>query len=239
MGAIQQALLSIAPPAGGGGISLLTGMWDWWEPELEGLSNGANITQLTGQKSPGTGHNWTTSTCAGVPTFAANVINGLGAARFNGEHCLGNVDPSALTAMHMFRVVKIDAENSADTLGDFCTDVVNIPELYTWVDGKIYDGSGSNLRRDCGNPAATLTSWRVFETISTSSEWTALLDGTQLFTTGTNTVSIPSNCKLGANTTRNLVGHIAGVYIFASKITGSDRTDMVNYLNDRWGLSVS
>lgn len=224
------------------GPSSIEGAWEFWEPRLEGLANNASITQLTGQISPGTGHNFVAAGCAGLPTYVENVLNGQGVARFNGEHCLGGVDPSveSLTAAHIFAVVKTDAELVANTMWKFGTDIVNVPDLYNWVDGKIYDSAFSTLRRDCGNPTPVLTDWRVVEIVSTSSEWTYLLDGVQQVTDATNTVGLRTSLILGANTTRNLVGHIAGVYIFAQKLT-TGRAAMVDYLNDPvtgWGLSI-
>lgn len=154
---------------------------------------------------------------------------------------MAGVDPSALTAVHAFIVIKADADPGpgGDTPWKFGTS--GNPDSYPWVNGEILSGLFSSTRYTVGNPTPLLTSWRVVEVISTSSEWTFKLDGAQLFTTGSNTVAIPSSCVLAAE---NAVGaspfngQYAGIYICSAKLTG-DRATMIDYINDRFGLSIS
>jgi hypothetical protein len=91
---------------------------------------------------------------------------------------------------------------------------------------------------------ASLAAWRVFEVVSVIDAlggWTAWLDGTLIHNNPSNIVSFTSNCIIGALDTSGTLpwnGDIAGIYIFSAQITGTDRTDMVDYLNDRFGLSI-
>lgn len=232
--------------SGGGGSNptfpTIADVWEWWEPEREGLAADAAITTLTGQVAPGAGHNWGQTDAAEKPQFKTNVINGLGAALFGGADHMADVDPSALTAAHWFIVIKNTLATTATTPWKLGTSA-SADHYGLTADNKIYCGVFSTTRRDCGDPAADLTGWRVLEAISTSSEYTVNLDGTQLFTSGTNTVGSPSNCALGANSTTGSGawnnGHIAGIYIFSAKLGTTDRNLMVTYLNARWGLSMS
>lgn len=218
--------------------STIASIWDWWEPSREGLANNDPISTLTGQVSPGAGHNFT-QTLTARPTFIDSVVNGLGVARFDGSNdFMGSVNPSALTAAHLWMVIKVVVQNHVSGTWDFGTSASQNHYALP-ADSKIYDGSCSNTRRDCGVPAADLTQWQVPEVVSTSSEWTYKVSGTQLFTTGTNTVGIKTDCHIGQDNTNERACDIAGVYLFSAKLSAGERTTMVAYLNDRFGLSIS
>lgn len=202
---------------------------------------------MAGQFAPGTGHNWTQSTSGSKPTYKASILNGLGIARFDGtDDFLANVDPSALTAVHCFLVVKIDADPPPSNLkAGLWSNSGAAATVYADVsDNNIYDGAFSSARRVFNHTGQALNTWRVVEVVSTASEWTFKLDGTQLHTTGTNTVNItstPSWFALGQDGPFDgifLDGDVAGMYIFSAKLT-STRADMISYLNTRFGLSSS
>lgn len=217
----------------------LADIWEWWEPEREGLADNDPIAILTGQVAPGAGHNWTQSSADQKPQFHTNQINGLGTATFGSNDNLANVNPSALTAAHIFLIVKNNTEGTASALWDLGTS--GNTNHYAFTDNHIYDGSCSTTRRDVGDPVPTLVAWRLVEIISTPAEWTYLLDGLQLFTTGTNTVAIRSNCVFGAKTGALSAwsnGRMAGLYICSAKLDSADRNQLVDYLNNRFNLSV-
>ena len=223
----------------------LASIWDWWEPSREGLADTDPIATLTGQVAPGAGHNFTQGTLANRPTYKANQLNGLGIADFlNGvdaDYMIG-VDPSALTAAHLFIVIKADADPPGTSIVPWKFGTSASPDHYPFTDSKFYCGACSTSRRDCTNPAAALTSWRVVEVISTATEYTVKLDGTQLFTSGTNTVGITNSCVLGASSTTGnnpWAGEFAGIYLCSAKLSAGDRTDMIGYLNTRFALSSS
>jgi hypothetical protein len=141
----------------------------------------------------------------------------------------------------VFLIVKADNDpgvSSAQSgLWNTSTDSNNTH--YPFTDGIIYDSTGSSARKTVGNPAAALTSWRVVEVVTKSGSWTYWLDGTQLFTTGTNTVSFGNNAKLGQSvTTPFLVGYVAGMYLYSAELSAPDRAVLVSYINTRFGLSM-
>jgi hypothetical protein len=248
MGSGQQALLMAGAAASASTPSGIANIWEWWEPSREGLANNDPIGTLTGQVSPGGSHDFTQPTGARQPIFIDSVLNGLGIARFTAAstHWMNGVNANALTAIHFFVVVQIPTDPPATTQVPwrFGTDFTN-PDTYPFTTGSILSGIGTSTRKTVGNPTPSLAAWRVFEVVSKSGNWTAWLDGSQIFTTASNTVSVTSLCSIGANTTSLGVtggnpwdGDIAGIYIFSAQITGTDRTAMVTYLNSRWGLSI-
>lgn len=228
-------------PAGGNEApDLISDIWEWWEVEREGLGDGVDINQLTGQKNARHMVEDPAGTPEDVPVNDTNQINGLAAARFDTQALLFP-DYSALTAVHMFIIVKLDADPppTEDTTGLWGTGAATRTH-FPFTDSNIYEGFGSTTRQTVGNPAAALTSWRVYEIISTSSEYTVLLDGTQLFTTGTNTVGWGADRWLGRShgTRVTLKGWVAGAYLASAKLT-TDRAALITYINDRFALSSS
>lgn len=229
--------------AGGGGAtpSDIANIWDWWEPSRDTYNNNDPMPTLTGQFAA---HNFT-STGSNRPIYTTNVLNSLAVSTHTASSLQGwsGVNTLALTAGHGFIVVKINNDPPAtDNLGGlwaFGADF--IPTLYPNSSGTIVDSFGNHdFGNTVGNPGPTLAAWRVYEVISTSSEWTALLDGSQLFTNASNTVQFKTNSLLGTNSgAQGLDGQLAGMYLFSAKITGASRTSMVNYLNTRFGLAIT
>jgi hypothetical protein len=243
MGAIHQALLGLHVPAGAGptfpAFPSVTNEWGRYEVFREtGYSNGNGIEPLTDWS--GNTRHWTHSgTDASRPQYETGAgPNSQPVA--NGDHPnnLGwntGPDMSALTAAHFFAVMKAKADPAAD-IGDtgfwnFGTDALSAHVPY--VDGNVYDDAGTTARKTAGNPATSLASaFRLYEVISTSSEWTLLVDGTQVFTTATNTVGCPAAPTLLFNAGASSRHKLAAVYIFSAKKSGADRTAIIDYLND-------
>lgn len=223
---------------GGGGaptFPTIASIWEWWEPDLGGFADDDPIVTLEGQVAPGAGHDFTATS---EPAYKAGIVNGVGVARFNGTtEFMEAVDPSALTAAHLWMVIKVVTENTGGGVWQFGTSAST--NHYAFTDSNIYDGSCSTTRRTVGNPTPALTDWNVVEVISVSGEFTYNLNGTQLFTSGTNTVGINASCKIGVSHTLEKACDIAGVYLFDAKLSAPDRALMVTYLNDRFGLSIS
>lgn len=235
---------------GGTTPSDISNIWEWWEPSREtAYANNDAFTTLTGQFAS---RDWNQGDAAHKCTYKTNIINGLAASYHDAQPFeqgwdfpASVPDPSALTAAHIFIVIKL--ENDPPTT-DFETGIwafgsSGLGAHYPFSDGKIYDDFGSTTRKAINDPGIALDTWRVYEVISTSSEWTALIDGSQIHTTGTNTVGWPSSGQtaLGINRdeTVGFQGWIAGAYMFSAKKTGSDRTTLITYINSRFGLSVS
>lgn len=238
MGAGQQALLAVGR-RGVPTFPTIASTWDWWEADRSGFADNDAIATLPGQVSPGAGHDFTQGTAANRPTYKAGIVNGVGVARFDGANdFLGGVNPSALTAAHVFMVIKPVVESTVGGMWDFGTSAsgnvyVNPGDLL------IYDGTCSSVRKVVGAPGMAINVWRVVEVVSISGKWTFRIDGTQIFTTAVNTVGIKTDCQLGQDNTNERACDIAGLYLFSAELSGGDRTLMVNYLNPRFAKSIS
>lgn len=239
-------ILNGAGTVSGGAItdpSDLDDIWEWWEPSRESFADNDPIGTLTGQLAPGTGHNWT-MTGGSRPTFKTAILNGHAIARFDGtDDRMISVNPTALTAIHMFAVIKIDNDPPASNkngLWSFSGAAdTEYPKLDVTTNIRSADFRGNAV--DFSKSGISLNNWRVIEVVSTSSEWTFSLDGTQIGSAGANfSHQTASFIRLGsANPFDNtfLDGDLAGMYIFTAKLSSGDRTLMIDYLNDRFALS--
>lgn len=239
---VRPPLSGVIASAGGGGgfpaFPSITGEWARWEPFREtGYSNGDFIEPLTDWS--GNNRHFTHAGADHTrPKFETGVLNGRAVA--NGDHADNNgwdtgPDMSALTAVHYFEIV-LAKDDPASQLGhtglhDFGTD--SLSDHFPYTDGNIYTDAFSTVRRSA-NPTLNLaTQFRLLEYISTTTEWTLIIDGTEtLITTGTNTVAAPSVPWLLRASGADSRHRFAGGYLFSAELSGGDRTSLIDYLND-------
>lgn len=248
MGALQQAIASYSAASSTPIPSTLADMWAWYEPSREvGLVNDDLMGTLTDQL--GGGRDWTQSNASFKPIYKENILNGLACARGEGwhsptagPHFFTGPSLASLTAAHIFLIAKCDTE-AVGTVDNGLWHIGShggFGDIFPFTDNLIYDGTMSTVRKNSISHAGQpLTSWRVVEVVSTSSEWTMKLDGTQIHTTGTNTVGGNTAPFLFRSSgSDSLKGYFAGFYIFSAKQT-TDRATLISYINDRFALSSS
>jgi hypothetical protein len=211
----------------------IAGLVGWWKADSLSLSDNDAIT--TWPDSSGNGN-----TFAGAigPTYKTAIQNGLPVARFDGVDDVLNQTPIAWTNLTVFIVVKVPADPAAvqeDTgLWQMST---GSSTHYPFTDGVVYDGAGSDTRKTVGDLTPSLAAFRLYEVRSTSGEWTAWLDGSQVFTTGTNTVATPTDMRLGENGLGNqFEGDIGEMLVYDAALSDTDREAVETYLADKWGL---
>ena len=133
----------------------------------------------------------TQTTTAQKGILQTGIANGKSIIRFDGtddNYDLG--DYSDLTAAEIFIVVAVDTDPPVglSTPGLWTFGSSGTVTLYPFTDSKIYDSFGSTVRKTTVDPVADLTQFNLYNVVSIAGEWTNRLNGTQLFTTGTNTV---------------------------------------------------
>jgi len=224
--------------------SELADIWEWWEPSRGSFADNDPIGTMAGQKSPGTGHDFTQTTSSERPIYKDAILNSLGVVRFNGTNqWLHNVNPSSLSAAHLFIVVRKVTTASSSTGGLWDLTGNNPNYGNTSPAGGIREMMfrPGALPIDVSNPG-DLTAWNVYEIISTSSEYTIRFNGTQIHTT-TGNYQDSSDFRLGNNGpffTEWFQGDVAGLYIMSAKLSGTDRDSrMIGYVNSRFALSSS
>ena len=189
----------------------------------------------------GNGNNFT-ATGNARPTWVDTVLNSEPVIRFNGgTNVLTGANFSSLTEAEVFLVVRADADPAAigskSGLWHLGNDATPFSTHYPFTDGNVYESFGSKLRKATGNPALSLASFRNYNCISTSAEWTSNIDGTQHFTTATNTVSFAASSSLGKSVNVHYFdGDIAELILFDNKISTSDRAAIETYISSRYGI---
>ncbi len=106
---------------------------------------------------------------------------------------------------------------------------------FPYYGGLVYDNFGSTSRY-AFTPSITLNQLNLYNTVSTSSEWTARLNGDVERTSATNTVGF-ANGILGASTGMN--HHFSEWILFASAKSTAERTDIENNINSYFNIYQS
>jgi len=148
---------------------------------------------------------------------------------------------SALTAGHIFIVIAIDNDppEERNQSGLWYISDSDFASHYPFTDSIIYNGFGTDTRKTVGDPATTLEQFNIFEVKSVTGEWTAWLNGVQLYTTGTNTVAFQgASVWLGRSLVINycLDGDIAEVIMYPSGLGISAQSQTRDYLSARFGM---
>jgi hypothetical protein len=181
-------------------------------------------------------------------SYETNVINGLAAGEFGHSVAttasLVGPDISSLTEGEAFVVIKAEADPPGDPPGNGLWHLgsASSSSHVPYADATIYDAFGTTARKTTGDPATALTSWRLYNAVSASGEWTSFIDGTQHYTTGTNTVGFTNAPRLGGSfdsASYYWVGQIAEFILFSSKLSGTDKTNLEAYFASRYGLTIA
>src|SRR5262249_28096178 len=137
------------------------------------------------------------------PTFKTNIVGGKPVVRFDGVDDFFSLPNSftGLSAATVLIVVKLttDPPAAAAQTGLWYFGSSGDKTHFPYTDGTIYDTFGTTVRKTTVDPAPALTSFRVYTVKSSSGNWTSYLDGTQLYTTGSNTVGFTTTPNLASN----------------------------------------
>jgi hypothetical protein len=109
-------------------------------------------------------------------------------------------------------------------LGEFGTDAA-VADVYPYSgDGHVYQGTLSTARKDCGDPG-DMTQWHIGDFRSAAGSFIASFDGTDYFTTSTNTVGDGTAPLLGRAVTGGSLyfkGFIGRIILINRVLTGAD-----------------
>lgn len=223
---------------GGPAFPSITGEWARYEAFRETIySNGDFAPTATDQS--GNGRHWTQSGASNTsPKWLDGELNGL--AVYDGDHAANNgwdtgPDMSGLTAVHAFMIVKAKDDPAGDLgrtgLWNVGTDANS--EHIPYTNGLLYSDAFRTTRVDALSHTINLASdYRLLEWISTSSEWTLIINGTEtVHSTGTNTVGCPMLPTLLIASGALGRHRLCGLHIFSNKLT-TDRATLLSYFNN-------
>lgn len=224
--------------AGGGFVPTdIAGCVLWLDAsQIVGLSDGDPVVTWSNLGTGGSGNDAVQSDSSKRGTYQTGEINSLPVVRLDGSNDSYEVgDFSAESAITSFIVLKRDANTAAYGLWNFSDSDIT---FYPFAgDGNIYDAFASTVRHDGIVAGVSLQSPHLYSVVSQSGEWTARVNGAQVFTTGTNTVALIAVCKLGmAINGTPWGGDMAEVIVYDSALGTTDRQTVEAYLATKYGL---
>jgi hypothetical protein len=243
-GTLRTSTGRIAMPDLGGGVfdpSTISGLVVWLNAGALALSDGDPVTTWA---NDGSLTDFTQATGANKPTYKIGIVNGEPVVRFDGtDDLLNGPDISALTAGTVFIVVKADADPPAAGASGLWSFGAGggVSTHYPWTDGRVYDTFGSTLQKDTGNPTLALTSFRLYCVRAAAGSWTSWVDGTQHYTTASNTVLFPATPKLGqgGSAAYHFDGDVAELLLYDSALSSTDRDSVEAYIAAKYALTIA
>lgn len=222
---------------------------NWVEARHQTYSNG-NAVSIAHDQS-GNGHHWTQGTSGSQPQFVTNVLNSQPVFRFDGTDdflALGSNIMSGKSAGEIWIIVKIDtdppgasAQSGLWNLDGDGTNAVHYPH----PDGTIYEAVMSTTRKTTAvNPTPALTSFRCYNIGSAASDYKIRIDGTEIFSTGSNTwAGFSGAACIGKSISLFgdifLDGDVAGWCITDAVVNTTDRDAINGVWESVYGLTIA
>ena len=162
----------------------------------------------------------TQATLAARPTYKVNTSGGQPTLRFDGNDSMGfsgNIISGTPDGFAAF-VYKVDTDPPTDVfltgpvLGDFGT--AGSANHWPFNDGVIYDDFGTTDRKTAGNPTPSLSSFCIISQHSAANDFVININGSQFYSTATNTVGWSNTQLIGLSGAFFLLGNV-GLVIFA------------------------
>jgi len=234
-------------------------IWEWWEPSRDTGTDGVGLQTLTGQKN---GRNWTQATAGSRPLYdTTNALNGQAVIHCDARYYdgpdmtgIGSGTGSSKTA-HVFIVVKADnyIESDINGVGLWKISSAGAGTLYGYsgTSGSIYETALQSARLDNIPPGTSLANWVVYEVSIQASSAPATADGSYVLKINGTQIGSANIVGMGFSATPLLgrtndsgnqwffKGRIAGMYLFSALLGSTDRTNLINYIDTRFGLSAS
>ena len=222
-------------------LTSLSGLRLWLDAGAGVTSSGGVVSQWNDQS--GAGFNASQGTSSARPSLVSSVINSRPVVHFNGTSnflTLGNF-MSGASAGDMYLVLRASTTRPTQHAApwDFS---VSYGSQYPSANNHIYDGFGSTTQQDVGIPSQTITNFHVYNARSAASLWKASMDGSQLVSKTTNTVSFRSNPYMGAIAsypTYFFAGDLAEMIVFDHLLTDPQRATIGQYLNQKYALVLA
>lgn len=229
----------------GSDVSLLGGGLPVGSPELwldaaaiTGLNNGDGLA--TWLDESGQGNNGTGDGSGVLPMYRTTMINSKPAIRFSAAsstYFYFSDFMSSWTSGEIFYVLRNDVDNGYNGFSSFGTASWPTNNAHYGYYGTIYDDFGSTVRYTVGDPPGLLSDWHIYNVSTAPNEWIARLDGTTLYSAGSNTVGFTAYPALGMSSSGIFLnGEVAEVLVYDSVLTPEMRSLIMVYLRDKYAL---
>jgi hypothetical protein len=212
-----------------------TGLWTWYKGSTGGWTdqsgNGRNATLPGGTQNPtiltaaANGHDvfkfvGTSNQYVTLPSMAA-----LTKGEIFAVYMLPKVPPTAATEYCSWSMGTSESAHSSYAM---------------FSDSKIYEGFGTNTRKDnMITPFDLSADFRVINCWSDTNNWGYSVDDVPLFTTTSNTVGFPSTVYIGRGPHDSIWSHywLAELFIYSELRTTAERSKLINQLKNTYQLA--
>lgn len=184
----------------------------------------------------------TQSTDANKPKLEVAELNGKNVVGLPGSpryFTLPNLSSFGSNSGSLFEILKSNDPDDLSSGGPQYLGTSGNVNHYPFS-GTIYNGDMSTTRQTVGDPSASLANWHLASFRSAASDFKYHMNGTQFFSTGTNTVGWGSSPVLGhgGNITYALKGMIAEWVLVVPALTvgSSNWLKMEGYLVWNWNI---
>lgn len=257
MGSQQQVLLAEKAASGGFGPdpSTISNLELWLKADaITGIADDGNITTNWPDSSGNARNATAVQGASDWPRYRSTAgPNSMPAVK--PYAAAGNIDnagwftlpsfASGFTAGHVFIVMQkiaktsVVASRAGPPIGDWGT---STDEYFVFsTDSKIYDGTGSSVRKTTVDPGDVTTNAFLYEVRTASGAWSNWKDGTSLFSTGTNTVAF-STAGFVMHTTTNgkhYNGYVSEIIFYSRVLSAGEITTIKSYITAKYGLTLA
>jgi len=177
-----------------------------------------------------------------TPTYNATGLNSLPSFDFNGTSNYMTVPNMGLglgtISAEVFAVGQRDADPPTDPTSGFWFygSQAGVDNHVPYADGNIYDGWGTSVRKTVGNPASSMASKFLYNISTASGAWTVRLNGTQIYTTASNTVGWRTSPLLGKSDGSFFYKGKFGSILILNIVTTTQRTLINAYFNTKYAI---
>lgn len=217
----------------------------WYSGSNVVLGSGGKVAQWSDRS--GHGNHATQPTVANQIPYEAAGINGRPCLHSNAFGQLVFPDLHTLVAGHLFAVIQCDHDPSgpdaSGTDGQIWSLGTGANTYHPFSDGFIYESAMTTVRKNGISHGTSLAQPHIYEIISRAGEFSVLINGTQVFTTPTNTFGMPVSAFLLAETSltgANSRVRMAEFVLCASKQTVSDAAMLrKKYLGPKYAIPTA
>lgn len=208
-------------------------------------SDAATRTIATGVSAwadkSGKGNNATQATGANQPTVSSAAQNGLDALDFDGlNHSMSLPDfLSGFSAGSVVCVFKDDLDpnpSAAKSGAPIYTSSAGNDSAWPYSDEIIYDNFCSTAQKTIGNVTPSLASWSIVSIRSTGSDYEFYVNGTSVFSTGTNTYGGSTAPTIGLQPGMKFQGLLGEIAMTNNAFNTSERQRLEGFMAWKWGI---
>jgi len=212
-----------------------------WEDQV-----GSNDGTVAGSPSIYEGRNALQATAASQPQIVADGVvvtgdNGLPEIRPDGTNDslnLGNMSTWGISSATAFQVIRSDRTlNASQGFHGLANPFLG--DRYTFTNGAAFDGSFSSTRQTFAVTDGVVSTDHLYTVLSKSAEWTARINGSQVFTTGTNTAAFSATARLFDSQSASLFfqGGMQEMVIYGSDQSSNYAAIEAN-IASRYGITI-